>query len=79
MAFVYSLKESILFFTISEREAQSEGISLDLVRKPKIVTGIEKVSPIEYLFSALSRLSFETNEFYTMFKPEELSRENSNE
>ncbi len=72
-------RESSLFFTISEREAQGEGISLDLVRKPKIVTGIENVSPIEHLFSTLSRLSFETDEFYTMFKPEELSRENSNE
>ncbi len=35
-------KESSLFLTISEKEAQGEGISLDLVRKPKIVTGIEK-------------------------------------
>lgn len=72
-------KESILFFTISERAARSEGIFLDLVRNPREVTGIEKVFPIERLSSYLSRLSFQTSVFYTMFRPEELRRENTNE
>jgi len=72
-------KESILLFTISEREARGEGISLDLVRKPKEVTGFEKVLPIDRLSSYLSRLSMQTSIFYTMFRPEELDRENTNE
>ncbi|MGD8534865.1 MAG: aminopeptidase P N-terminal domain-containing protein [Candidatus Aminicenantes bacterium] len=72
-------KESTLFFTISEREARGEGISLELVRQPVEVTGIERVLPIERLSSTLSRLSLQTDVFYTMFRPEELSRENTNE
>lgn len=72
-------KESTLFFSISEREAQGEGISLELVRQPEEVTGIENVLPIERLSSTLSRLSLQTDVFHTMFRPEELSRENTNE
>ncbi len=72
-------KESTLFFSISENEAQGEGISLELVRNPAEVTGIERISPIEQLSSTLSRLSLQTDVFYAMFRPEELSRENTNE
>jgi len=72
-------KESILFFTISERRARGEGISAELVRNPEEVTGIEKVYPKERFSSMLSRLSSQTDVFYTPFKPEELSREVSNE
>lgn len=68
-------KESTLFFTISERAARSEGISLDLVRNPKEVTGIENVYPMEQFSIYLSRLSLNTDVFYTSFKPEELMRE----
>lgn len=72
-------KESTLFFSISERDAQGEGISLELVRKPAEVTGIERIFPIERLSSTFSRLSLQTDVFYTMFRSEELSRENTNE
>ncbi len=72
-------KESILFFSISEEEAEGEGISLNLVRNPREVIGIEKVFPIDRFSTYLSRLSFQTRVFYTMFKPEELNRENTNE
>ncbi|TEU05614.1 MAG: aminopeptidase P family protein [Candidatus Aminicenantes bacterium] len=72
-------KVSTLFFSISETEAQGEGISLELVRKPTEVTGIERISPLERLSSTLSRLSLQTDVFYTMFRSEELSRENTNE
>ena len=72
-------KESILFFTIGEQEAKGEGISLELVRNPRETTGIERVLPIDRLSSYLSRLSLQTGSFYTMFRPEELSRENTNE
>ena len=72
-------KQSTLFFSINEREARGEGISVELVRTPEEVTGINRVLPIERLSSTLSRLSLQTDVFYTMFRPEELSRENSNE
>jgi Xaa-Pro aminopeptidase len=72
-------KESTLFFTISERSARNEGISLELVRKPKDVTGIENALPLESLEPYLTQLTEETKIFYTSFKPEELMRECSNE
>ncbi|MFC1477753.1 aminopeptidase P N-terminal domain-containing protein, partial [candidate division KSB1 bacterium] len=72
-------KESILFFTISERGARNEGISLDLVRNPKGVTGIEKVYPVEEFSSYLKKLSSQADVFYTSFRPEELMRECSGE
>ncbi len=72
-------KESTLFFSISETDAQGEGISLELVRNPAEITGIERINPIDRLPSALSRLSLQTDVFYTMFRSEELSRENTNE
>ena len=72
-------KESILFFTISERGARNEGISLDMVRNPEEVTGIEKTYPYENFSSYLSRLSSQVKVFYTSFKPEELMRECTNE
>jgi len=72
-------KESVLFFTIDEKDAEGEGISLDLVRNPKEITGIEKVLPASQFGSYLSSLSQRTRIFYTMFKPEELGPENTNE
>jgi Xaa-Pro aminopeptidase len=60
-------KESTLFFSISESEAQGEGISLELVRNPAVVTGIERIFPIEQLSSILSRFSLQTDVLYTMF------------
>ena len=72
-------KESLLFFTIAEKEAEGEGISLELVRNPKDVTGIEKVLPAEQFGTTLTGLSQRTRVFYTMFKPEELGAENTNE
>ena len=72
-------KESTLFFTIDERTAQGEGISLELVKNPQQETGIEKVLPINQLSRILSNLSLQTNNFYTMFKPGEQPRDNTNE
>lgn len=72
-------KESILFFTITERAARNEGISLELVRNPHEVTGIEKVLPYEQFTLYLSQLAEETPVFYTSFKPEELVRECTSE
>jgi len=72
-------KQSTLFFSINEREARGQGISVELVRKPEEVTGINRVLPIDRLSSILSRLSLQTDVFYAMFRPEELSRENTKE
>jgi Xaa-Pro aminopeptidase len=72
-------RESLLFFTIGEREAEGEGIPLDLIRNPKEITGIDRVLPAEQFGTFLTGLSQRSRIFYTMFKPEELGAENSNE
>jgi Xaa-Pro aminopeptidase len=72
-------KESVLFFTMDEKTADGEGIPLDLIRKPAEYTGIERVLPAEQFGSYLAGLSQRTRVLFTMFKPEELGRENSNE
>ncbi len=72
-------RETALFFTISERGARNEGISVDLVREPRAVTGIEKVFPLEEFGLYLERLAENPPIFYTSFKPEELMRQCTNE
>ena len=72
-------RESVLFFTIGEKEAEGEGIPLELVRNPKEVTGVDRVLPAEEFGTFLAGLSQRVRVFYTMFKPEELGAENSNE
>jgi len=72
-------RTSTLFVTISENEARGEGFPLALIRDPKGVTGIERVSPIEQFSAALARLANWGYVIYTSFKPEELSREASDE
>ena len=72
-------RESILFFTISERGARGEGIPLELVRNPLEYTGIEKVDRINNFSATLEKFSSNTKIFYTSFKPQELMRECSNE
>jgi len=72
-------KESVLFFTMNETTADGEAIPLDLIRKPTEYTGIERVLPAEQFSSHLAGLANRNRPVYTMFKPEELGRENSNE
>jgi Xaa-Pro aminopeptidase len=69
-------KESVLFFTMDE-SADGEAIPLDLVRTPAEYTGIERVLAAGQ-FSAQLAGSIAAAPS-TMFKPEELGRENSNE
>jgi Xaa-Pro aminopeptidase len=83
-------RESAIFFSISEHEARGENISVDLVRNPEEVTGIENAYPRERFSSYLDQqftthLSRQTeraenyfNTIYTPFKPEERMRETSN-
>jgi Xaa-Pro aminopeptidase len=72
-------KESVLFFTIGAKDAEGEGIPLDLVRNPRDVTGIERILPAEQFGTYLAGVSQRSRIFYTMFKPEELGGENTNE
>ena len=68
-------KTSTLFFTITETAAFNEGISLDLVRNAKEVTGVEQVLPIERLDATLAGPASRMKVLYTPFNPEELPRE----
>ena len=72
-------KESILFFTMDETTADGEAIPLDLIRKPTVFTGIDRVLPAEQFNTYLVGIAGRGRPLYTVFKPEELGRENSNE
>jgi Xaa-Pro aminopeptidase len=72
-------KESLLFYSISEREARNLGISLDYILQPEEVTGVERVLPREEFTPYLNRLAAGSRIFYTSYKPEELMRECSRE
>ncbi len=72
-------KESTLFFSISDREALGENISLELVHNPAEYIGVDRYSPIEGFSSQIARLSGRSGVIYTSFKPEELMREVSTE
>ncbi|MBP8274816.1 MAG: aminopeptidase P family protein [Acidobacteria bacterium] len=72
-------KESVLFFTIDEATADGYAIPLDLVRKPVEYSGIERAQPAEQFSAQLTGFINRNRVIYTMFKPEELGRENSNE
>jgi len=72
-------KESVLFFTISESEADGLAIPLELVRTPAAYTGIERVLPMAQFDGFMAQLANRRRPLYTMFKPEEIGPENSNE
>jgi len=71
--------KSYLFFSITEEEALAESFSLELVRDPEKVTGVDAVIPIEELPDWLSRFCLRTKLVYTPFMPGELPRENTRE
>jgi Xaa-Pro aminopeptidase len=72
-------RESTLFFSISDRGALAENISLELVHNPVAYTGVEKYSSLDRFSSQIARLSGRSEVIYTSFKPEELMREVSTE
>ncbi len=74
-----SRRESVLFYTLDERTADGEGLALDLVRQPVEYTGVERVLPAERFGAFLAGIATRGRALYTMFKPEELGPENSNE
>ena len=72
-------KESVLFFTMDAATADGLAIPVDLVRAPVAYTGIERVMPVEQFGSHLAGLVNRSRPLYTLFKPEEIGPENSNE
>lgn len=68
-------RESTIFFTSSEREAEGEGIDPAIVSDPVEVTGIERYSTREQFSRSLDRHSTSGAIFYTSFLPEETGRE----
>lgn len=72
-------RKSTLFFTIEERTADGENISLALVRDPVEVTGIEKYLPYDSFTSFLNDRVNEGTVIYTPFSSEELIGECSGE
>lgn len=71
-------RESTIFYSLTEREARNEGISLDLVSDPVKTTGIEQARPLEQFSPALAALLAGDAVLYTSFLPEELHRECTN-
>jgi Xaa-Pro aminopeptidase len=72
-------KTSMLFFTTTEAAARNEGISVDLVKNPREVTGIERVLPYENFTILFTAMASRSKVLYTPFYPEELAREASTE
>ncbi|MEW5900580.1 MAG: Xaa-Pro peptidase family protein [Acidobacteriota bacterium] len=72
-------KQTILFFTATERSLRNDGFSTDILTNPQEVTGIERVMRVEDLTPTLSMVAAMTKVIYTPFSPEELMRECSRE
>jgi Xaa-Pro aminopeptidase len=72
-------KESVVFFTMDEKTADSYAIPVELVRAPAAYTGIERAMPADAFASYLAGLVNRRQPIHTMFKPEEIGPENSNE
>ena len=72
-------KESLIFFTLSEDGARSEGLPVELVNDPVKTTGIEKANSLDRFSSILTRLSMQAPFFYTPYKPGEITMVNTNE
>jgi len=72
-------RESTLFFTIDEPHADGENISLDLVREPVRITGIERYLPYGDFSGMLEDRLAGSTVIYTPFSPEEYIGENSME
>jgi len=72
-------KESVLFFTITESAADGLAIPVALVRDAVGYTGIERALPAEQFSSFLAGIARRPQPLYTLFRPEEIGPENSNE
>lgn len=60
-----------LYYSLSERTARDDGLSIDLVTSPQKATGFQAVFPLEQFSSHLSRLVSQGTTIYTPFSPQE--------
>ena len=72
-------KESVIFFTMDEKTADGFTIPVELVRDPVAYTGIERAMAADAFSTYLPGIVNRGRPMYTMFKPEEIGPENSNE
>jgi Xaa-Pro aminopeptidase len=72
-------KESVLFFTMDKQTADGLGIPVDLIAAPVAYTGLERAMAVDQFAGYLAGLVNRRQPIYTMFKPEEIGPENSNE
>ena len=72
-------RTTTLFFTITENQAKSEGIPMELINDPGRFTGIEKLLPYDQFTPALTSLVKDSRTIYTLFKADELIGEVSGE
>ena len=68
-------KSSTLFYTISDSDARTEGISPAFLKDPKKESGLEAVLPAERFDATLAGLAARAKVLYAPFSPEELARE----
>lgn len=68
-------KESIIFYSTSERYLKGEGLSAKLYSDPVVTTGIEKYYPADQFTEVLDNLAKETGLIYTFLKTEEREKE----
>jgi Xaa-Pro aminopeptidase len=72
-------KESVLFFTMDKKTADGLAIPVDLIAAPAAYTGMERAMAVDQFGGYLAGLVNRRQPIYTMFKPEEIGPENSNE
>jgi len=72
-------KTAALFLTATEAAARNVGVSADIVKNPREVTGIDAVMPYENLNNMIMGIAARAKVLYTPFYPEELYREASTE
>ncbi len=70
-------KSCTLYFTSTEDAARGLGLSVDIVKDPRAVTGIERVLPYESLGGQIAAAGRGPRLVYLPFRPEELYRESS--
>jgi Xaa-Pro aminopeptidase len=63
-------KESTLLYTTRENYLRNEGLSLEFLRDPLGITGVEKHLPADQFTGMLTDLAGRTSVFYTPFNPE---------
>jgi len=72
-------RESTLFLTLDEHDAEGEGIPTALATNPTGHTGIERALPLDSLEQFLADASRSVRVFYLSHRPEELHQMNTNE